>query len=306
MFHIQWFITRLLKPIVSLILVIILVVNYPSTVLAQTNPFQNIWERIRSLPESLQTRTQGAPVAGRQKAGAGRGRCPALIPLDEDNEIPLTAFVPAIQEEQPTLSNSDNVSPSKLTYVWGRTIEQYPTFWFYIPYGSEESKTEYGKFVLLDKDKHIISGQIFVKIPIGNNPSLAKFTLPKSENPLEINQEYNWYFSIVCNPLKPSRNPGVTGWIERVNLPSFSLGNYRYYAEKGIWYDTVTRFVESADPQTLSQQLDWLLLIKFVFRNVENVEDVSMNDNDFNQIVNKIANFPIQTLTPVPNPELQR
>ncbi|BAZ26470.1 hypothetical protein NIES4073_73780 [Kalymmatonema gypsitolerans NIES-4073] len=301
MFHIQWFITRLLKPIVSLILVIILVVSYPSTVLAQTNPLQNIWERIQSIFESPQTRTKGAPV-GRKKGGAGRGRCPALIPLDKDNEIPLTAFVPAIQEEQPTLSKSDNVSHSKLTYVWGRTIEQYPTFWFYIPYVYKQSEIEYGKFVLLDKDKHIIAGPIFVKIPIGNNPSIAKFTLPKSENPLEINQEYNWYFSIVCNPLKPSRNPSVTGWIERVNLPSSSLGNYRYYAEKGIWYDTVTRLVESADPQTLPQQLDWLLLIKFVFRN----EDSLTNDNDLNQIANKIANFPIQTLTPVPNLELQR
>ena len=208
----------------------------------------------------------------------------------------------AIQEEQPTLSKSDNVSPSKLTYVWGRTIEQYPTFWFYIPYASQESEIKYGKFVLLDKDKHIITEPVFVEIPIGNNPSLAKFTLPKTENFLEINQEYNWYFSIVCNPLKPSRNPGVTGWIERVNLPSFSLGNYRYYAEKGIWYDTVTRLVESTDPQTLPQQTDWLLLIKFVFRN----EDSLTNDNDLNQIANKIANFRIQTLTPVLNPGLQR
>ena len=143
---------------------------------------------------------------------------------------------------------------------------------------------------MLDKDKHNVAGPIFVKIP-GDKPSIAKFTLPKSAKPLEINQEYIWYFSIICDPLKPSRNPGVTGVIERVKLPK-PPQNYLDYAQQRIWYDTVTSLVQSANIQKQSAQEDWILLVNYIFQNVKDKETL--------QQIYSIQD--IQELIPEPNP----
>lgn len=281
------------RAIVSFILAFIFFISYPSPVLAQNKNFVDVF---RNGIQSLFARrtTKGAPV-GRVRGGAGRGRCPALVALGKD-EIPLTAFVPVIQEEQPSSSKlddvSDNISPSKLDIVWGQTTEAYPTFWFYMPYVYNELEVQYGKFVLLDKDKHIVTAPIFVKVPVGDKPSIAKFTLPESAKPLEINQRYKWYFSIICNPLKPSRNPGVTGWIERVKLPILPPQDYLYYAQQGIWYDTVTRLVQSANLQTQSAQEDWTLLVNYIFQDVK--------DKDTLQQISSVQD--IQELIPEPNP----
>ncbi|MEI2580743.1 DUF928 domain-containing protein [Scytonema sp. PRP1] len=288
MFQIRSCITHWLRAILSLILVVVLVLNDPSQALA--NPFENIIQRVQSIFAPPKTKAKQTAIAGRGVAGAGRGRCPALVALGKD-EIPLTAFVPVIQEEQSSSSNSDDISLSKLNYVWGKTTEAYPTFLFYIPYVYKKSEVEYGKFVLLDKDKHRVTGPIFVKIPV-DKPSIAKFTLPESAKPLEINQEYTWYFSIICNPLKPSRNPGVTGWIERVQLPILPPQNYLYYAQQGIWYDTVTHLVENANIQTQSAQKDWILLVNYIFPNVK--------DKDTLQQISSVQD--IQELIPEPNP----
>jgi Domain of Unknown Function (DUF928) len=286
-----------LRAIFSLILAIILIFGYPSQALA--NPFQNIIERVQSIfaPPPKTKAKLGNPI-GRSKGGAGRGRCPALIALGKD-EIPLTAFVPVIEEKQSLSSKLDNVSPSKLNYVWGQTTEAYPTFWFYIPYVYNESGVQYGKFVLLDKDKHIVTAPILVKVPVGDKPIIAKFTLPESAKPLEINQGYNWYFSIICNTLKPSRNPGVTGWIERVPLRVFPVNDYVYYAKQGIWYDTLTRLFNSQNSQTQQLEQDKLLLIKAIFKDViKNLEkEENLNDEDrLNQIAKQIAEFKHQEL----------
>ena len=296
MFHTKSLIAQYFRVIISFTLALIFFVNYPSPALAQQNKisFQIALERIQSI---FRPRTKlGAPV-GRVRGGAGRGRCPALVALGKD-EIPLTAFVPVIKEKQTLSSKLDNVSPSKLNYVWGQTTEAYPTFWFYIPYVYNELEVKDGKFVLLDKDKHIVAAPIFVKVPVGDKPSIAKFTLPESAKPLEINQGYNWYFSIICNPLKPSRNPGVTGWIERVPSRVFPVTDYLYYAQQGIWYDTVTRLFNS---QTQIQQLqqDKLLLIKAIFKDAIEKPDKEENFNyedKLNQIANQIADFEPQEL----------
>lgn len=247
------------KTIVSFILAVIFFISYPSPVLAQNKePFQVVLEGIQSLfaPRT----TKGAPV-GRVRGGAGRGRCPAsALASVESNEpgdaLPLAALVP-------TISNRLNrdveqlAKPASSEIVWSKTTEAYPSFWFYMPYVYEESELEYAKFVMLDEDKHIVTGPILFQLPnktnVNGKPSLAKFTLPRNEKSLVIGKQYNWYFSIVCNERKPSRNPSVTGWIQRVGLPILAPKDYVYYAKQGIWYDTVTRLAESRLAATQAQ-----------------------------------------------------
>lgn len=308
MLQIQSFINRWLKPIISVLLVIILVFGYPSPALANSwvpKPLQNITERFVSFlsPSS----TKGAPT-GRQKGGAGRGRCPQILALDK-NELPLTAFAPTISEPQgePIVTTDLNKSSdTKVNIIWGQTIESHPTFWFYIPYIYNE-KIKYGKFVLLDNNQEMVTKPIYVQLPDSNVsvsnslPNIAKFTLPKTEQGLLTDKEYNWYFSVICNPLKPSRNPGVTGWIRKVNLSVRPPQSYQYYRSQGIWFDAVTRFIENTDLQNLSQNKEWLELIKFTFSENGQPDD---NDDNLNQIANKIAKLSIKELEIVDNPEL--
>ncbi|MBC1225457.1 DUF928 domain-containing protein [Nostoc sp. UCD121] len=289
----RWF-----RAIISLILIIIFFIGYPAPAIAQQdnrNIIQVFLAEVESVVKGRSQRKELKTPNGRPRGGAGRGRCPALISLD-NNEIPLTAFVPTIHEQQ--------VLPSKMDLVWGKTIEAYPTFWFYIPYAYKESEIEYGKFVLLNQNEEIVAGPILVRLPEANQPSLAKFTLPKTVEPLEEDQEYNWYFSIICNPLKPSNNPGVVGWIERMKLPVLPPNNSLYYAKKGIWYDTVTRLFTSEDLQTQSQG-EQVELLKYIFKDViekpEKGEKISESEN-LDQIVNKIVTLPVHELIPVPNP----
>ncbi|MFN6565789.1 DUF928 domain-containing protein [Dendronalium sp. ChiSLP03b] len=287
----RWF-----KAIISTILAIALFISYPLPVLAQQddrNFIQVFLEGVESVLKGRSQRKELKAPNGRPRGGAGRGRCPALISLD-NNEIPLTAFVPTIQEP---------LSTSQVDIVWGRTIEAYPTFWFYIPYVYQDSEIEYGRFVLLNQQQQIVAGPIFVKIPDGNQPSIAKFTLPETVAALKEDQEYNWYFSILCNPLKPSRNPGVTGWIEKIKLPILPPKSSLYYAKQGIWYDVVTRLFQNQNSEIELQ--DRIDLIKYIFKDVieKPQKEEKINEEELNKIANKIASLRIEELIPVPNPE---
>ncbi|MCW5312853.1 DUF928 domain-containing protein [Nostoc sp. KVJ3] len=292
------------KAIISTILAIALLISYPLPVLAQQderNIIQVFIEAVETVVKGRSQRKELKAPNGRPRGGAGRGRCSSLISLD-NNEIPLTAFAPTIQE-QSSPSKLDNVSPYspyKVDIVWGQTIEEYPTFWFYLPYVYNKSELEYGKFVLLDKEKNIIAGPILVKMPNGNNPSIAKFTLPRNVKPLEVNQEYNWYFSVLCNPLKASRNPGVTGWIKRIKLPILPPESSSYYVKQGILYDAVTRLFQNQKSE-IELQKDRVALIKYFLKDViekPEKEDKVNEEEKLNKIANDIASFPIQELIP--------
>lgn len=233
-------IARRLRAIISLALALMLFVSYPSQALAlRKNRFQLAYERILSI---FNPRTsQGAPV-GRARGAAGRGRCPALASIGQGKvEVPLTALMPKISNSP---SKAQSSQPSSSQIVWGVTIEADPTLWFYIPYPLEEqSELKFAKFVLLNEERNIVAGPLYFKLPTNGKPSIVGFTLPNHalKMPgLAINKPYNWYFSLICNARKPSKNPSVTGWIERISPQPIPKGDLDYI-EQGIWYDLVTR-----------------------------------------------------------------
>lgn len=308
MFEIRLSIARCFRAILSLILVIIFFVGYPSQALAQSNQNDSLITRFLVLIGYKQRENLGAPT-GRARGGAGRGQCPVLASV---GDTPLTALVPTLK---PNIYNSLNKKklPPSYDFVWGQTIEEYPTFWFYIPYQYEELEPE-AKFVLLDEEKRIVTGPIFLTLSNKDNleqkSKIAKFTLP-NEQPLEIGKQYNWYFSIICDARKPSRNPGVTGWIQRVKSPmTIPSKQYLYYAQQGIWYDTVTRLADSRvaippaqiddiAPPTGDKSLtipasqieeDWLAVIRFLKWSDEKPSDETL--------IKDIANSPIVELVP--------
>jgi hypothetical protein len=85
----------------------------------------------------------------KSKGGVRRGPCAEEI-------ASLTAFVPNGKLES--------------------TVEDYPTFWFYIP-GKTAIKS--AKFALLDDQKHLVQKPIYVQLPKAQN-MIASLTLPNT------------------------------------------------------------------------------------------------------------------------------
>jgi Domain of Unknown Function (DUF928) len=242
---------------------------YP--LIAQTNPITNLLERIQAL---FAPPRQARPT-GRTKGGAGRGRfCPVT------NET-MAALVPGTKELPDALQDKiAEVTAAEI--VFGKTVEEHPTVWFYIPYQADET-LNLAEFMLLDADKHPVLPRP-ISIQLSNVPGFIQLQIPYS---LEINKLYNWYFSIICDDQKPSRNPGVRGWIQRVEPSSqllTALGETELtrshipYIENGIWFESVSRLAENRrrDAEDPMVQRDWVGLLEFL--GLARLSDVAIAD----------------------------
>jgi|GEM_PF-1575489 len=292
------------KRIVSLVLWLVIascLVLFFNINTSATSRLQLLWRQARGISST-------AVPTGRGSGGAGRGPICVLAEAEtESGARSVVALVPVIEAESSQSLTSDNIdslsnpetelSESLTTndsefiaippaptqgYVGGYTVAEQPIFWFYVPYVAsnilgqtnseatdEADSIRVGKFVLLDRDKNFISSHLMA-IQLLQSPQLVTFQVPSF---LELNQFYNWYFSIICEPEKPSRNPVVRGWIERIE-PSSELANalqnsppfqkHLIYAENGIWFEALSELVASLrrfspliQPQREQIQQDW-------------------------------------------------
>lgn len=139
----------------------------------------------------------------------------------------------------------------------GLTTENYPTFWFYLPFGQTKanpaknvtSDITHAEFALLDdKGSLVISKPLLLTLPAKSG--IVKVTLPTSEKPLKVGKDYNWHFSIVCDANQPSANPTVSGWLTRVEASSKlvsqlkavpSQDQYLAYKENSLWFEHISQ-----------------------------------------------------------------
>lgn len=270
------------KVIFSLILAVIFLIGYPSQAVA-LNQNKNVIQEIGKIYQAVRSaflgeeQISGTPT-GRSVGAAGRGRCSAIAQGESDNrteinQLSLAALIPAINQDLikqlPQSSNPKPLTPNEplpesYQYVWGKTVEKYPSFWFYInsifkEFATEEDK--YGKFVMLDDNKRKVVGPIFFQLPGNSEPLIAKLTLPEDVEGLKSDQMYNWFFSILCDETKPSRNPTVQGWIQREEEDSSTQGKrktYLDYTEDAIFYDAINIIIDElkTNPQP-NIQSDW-------------------------------------------------
>lgn len=182
--------------------------------------------------------------SGNRDGGASRGDCPAVQP----GQPHITALIPT--------SNS------------GTTVAPRPTFWFYVPYSSQEATS--AEFVLLDRQWNVIS-----KIPfrLPETPGLVGITIPATEPELEINNWYLWFFKLFCEEEESSSSSPnfVRGWVQRIELSSAlndqlnaaSPQEYLVYANNNIWYDALAHLAElrlnNASDAALAD--DWIKLL---------------------------------------------
>jgi hypothetical protein len=155
----------------------------------------------------------------------------------------------------------------------GLTTSERPTLFFYIPKTPKTSVKAF-EFVLMDANEQLIYKGTF---KVNNQPGVFSLSLPANSEKslLEIDQEYRWYFSAICDRSERSRDLVVTGWFKRIasnnNLSAkLKTASPRkraaVYAASGIWYDSLTTLAQARHQHKSDVELktDWQELLQSV------------------------------------------
>lgn len=189
--------------------------------------------------------SRGRPTR-RQGTGSRNGEC-AMV------KIPLTALVAA---------NSTNLA-----------IEEYPTFWFFLPYSSNQATS--GEFSLQDEANNDIYRTSF-QVP--EKPGIISVSIPSNLQPLELNKNYRWHLKISCksprNQIAKNASDFVFGWMQRVGLESDLAnklktvdtlrGRIELYKQNGMWQSALTEFnkLRTTQVQNIVLTNEWGNLLK--------------------------------------------
>lgn len=145
--------------------------------------------------------------------------------------VPLTALMPNLKPEEG---------------LFALTVETNPEFFFYVP----QTHARLAEFVLKDENGKDIYR---VNLPITGSPEIASFRLPKNAVSLEKNQNYQWYFVIVCPQRNRRQFLTVEGWTRRVEISTILASQLqsknlrdrsKIYAQAGIWHEALATLAE--------------------------------------------------------------
>jgi len=152
----------------------------------------------------------------------------------------------------------------------GTTIAAQPTLSFYVP----ANKAEQLELVLLNDKQKILHKSTVASPKTPGIVSVNMATIPGAPS-LETGKNYQWYFSMICDPKDRSADVVVDGWIQRVEADPILQSEIQkakpsdrvsLYAANGIWYDTVAAMVASRQsaPNNSTITREWSDLLKSV------------------------------------------
>ena len=157
---------------------------------------------------------RGIPT-GRRRGGTSRSEC-------SQTNRSLTAIVPGVEIPETNTTNHNSLSEPVTQTSFAdsksfltRTLEEYPTFWVYVPKLVDSSIK--GEFILQDdKDNDIY--RTYLNLP--NRGGIINISLPnRPQNSLKIGQKYHWYVKIFCNKQNESaKYVFVDAWLERIAI----------------------------------------------------------------------------------------
>ncbi|MBE9017238.1 hypothetical protein C7Y66_04055 [Chroococcidiopsis sp. CCALA 051] len=217
---------------------------------SQNHTHQQVSAQPRYTPPPFPT--SGTPT-GRTRGAAGRGG-------DCGFKLPLTALAPAVEK---------TVGTGKATYVWGQTIAEYPTFWFYIPAANPSLRSV--EFVLQDdRDNDVYRSA--VELPA--KPGIIGVRLPSTQPPLKLNQNYHWFLkteiAASCDRQDSTIaiKDSVEGWVQRVSPTATMRSQLKtatpeqrldLYAQQGLWYDAIATIAEQRlqQPENAVLKANW-------------------------------------------------
>jgi len=194
---------------------------------------------------------------------------PRFIQPTEDIDDPPTRRVRSLRggcASSSQLSLTALVPKNKI----GRTVSDYPTFFFYLP----PTEAELAEFILEDESGNQIYQQ---DLTIKNLSGVIGVSIPANTNvpPLEVGKNYTWKFTVVCDPDDRSSDQLESGIVRRVELSADILSQLEkadprqktfIYAQNGIWQDALSNLAVArrANPNAPVFQTDWESLLDSV------------------------------------------
>ncbi|MEG4498150.1 DUF928 domain-containing protein [Microcoleus sp. F10-C6] len=152
----------------------------------------------------------------------------------------------------------------------GRTVSEYPTFFFYLP----PTKAELAEFTLEDPSRKQIYKQ---ELKISNLSGVIGVSIPANTNvpPLEAGKSYRWNFTVICDSQDRSSDEIESGVVRRVELSADIRSQLEkadprqktvIYAENGIWQDALSNLAAArrANPNDAELAADWKTLLHSV------------------------------------------
>jgi hypothetical protein len=152
----------------------------------------------------------------------------------------------------------------------GRTISEYPIFFLYLP----KTEAKVAEFVLQD-DK---GNQIYqTTLNINNSSGVIGISIPTNQNisPLQIDKNYGWSVSLICDPEDRSKDVFEKRTVRRVEVSADIRSQLQkadprlkavIYAQTGIWQDALSTLVAArrANPNDADLAADWKILLDSV------------------------------------------
>jgi hypothetical protein len=192
---------------------------------------------------SFQPPEEGVP--GRREGGGTRG-------LECTATNALTALIP-----QSTM---------------GQTISAKPTFFYYVPVALDKTV----QFELADdRDKTVYKKSFRM---VTSRAGIVSVSLGSDGNSpaLEVGKNYQWYFTIKCNPKNYRDEVLVSGWINRTAVaPTLKTeldrspdnrARLSIFAQQGLWYEYLATLAQlrTESPSDASLALKWSEMLSSV------------------------------------------
>jgi hypothetical protein len=161
-------------------------------------------------------------LPGRREGGGTRGNRTACV----QGERSLVALIPET--------------------VFGTTVETNPMLYWYVPQVNAAAL----EFSLRDPDGNEV---VRLEAPPPSTAGIVSLRLPTLSEELALNENYHWFFAIVCNVEDRSADILTEGWVQRVPLTANLDTQLQaappdqqaaVYAEAGIWYDALAATVQ--------------------------------------------------------------
>ncbi|MEC4803837.1 MAG: DUF928 domain-containing protein [Jaaginema sp. PMC 1079.18] len=137
----------------------------------------------------------------------------------------------------------------------GVTAKSNPTIYFAIPALAQVRDAE---FVLTDSQGKTVYSTVMT---VGKMPQLASIQLP--ENAIATGQDYQWSFSLMCDPQDYTRDIILTGWLRRVageaeQIPH-NLEGAIALQDQELWLDAIAMLIDlrQAQPQNREIEQKW-------------------------------------------------
>lgn len=216
-------------------------------------------------------------ISRRREGGSRTENCKIIEQIDAPT---LTSLVPPDERQ-----GFDSLIREEVVSVREITSDSTPALWFYVPYIDQSisgGQKLYGELNIIDENRDIFVES--ARYELRNAPGFIRIEIPL---PLLRNEEYRWYFEVVCDEDQPSRNPRVDGFITYVGgsessseySTSFSeTASYDFYLENGLWHETIDAVALNAKANSgLSGAQDiWLEFLSFL--QMEELEDEPILD----------------------------